>query len=142
MLIDEKKLINLDVTLAEVIRDHLLAFKKMKRHGVLYSKSGKHMDSDYDIKKHGDDTEWLLKELIWTFNTIALGGASRVPESEKMFTKIYKETLGEDLQNIQSINKLSKHSKYNKWKNNVQKTQERINNGLRLFSENFERLWD
>lgn len=139
--ISKEKLINLNSTLSEIIRDHLIQFKNMERAGIIYSKSGKLDDEDFSIAEHGDDTEWLLDELIWTFDAISRGGAAESPEAAVLMDEILESTIL-DVVFKKDIKEKSRKEKYEEWKNIIEQNRKRIDRGLLLFAENFERLWD
>ena len=133
---DNSKLINLDITLAEIIRDHLIDFKNMDRAGVLYSKNNESLDETYDQTRDGDDTEWMLDELIWTFSLLAEGGALNDPSVQKKSSFKFNE------EGVMSFEFDSEEGSKEDWLNEIGEVQARIDSGLILFAKMFQRLWD
>lgn len=128
----KNELINLNTTLAKVIRDYLIEFKKMNRGGIIYEVDGE------------NKTEWFLDELIWTFNTVYLGGATEDEKPRKIWDEITFGATNKDKPEdvLNEIKSLYSNPKMRIWEKEVRQTQERINEGLRLFSIYFEGLWD
>jgi hypothetical protein len=129
MIIEKRDLYNLDVTLAEIILKHLVAFKGIHRHGILYSHEFE-KDSFIHFSDFSDDTEWFLDELIWTFSELTTDASNS--ENETLFMK-------------NATGKAFTEEEKAKWDNIMDETKAReirINNGLRLFGKYFRHLWD
>lgn len=137
-------LFSLDNSLAYVIRDALIAFKNMDRAAVTYSEGEiTWKDGEEDRSNWVDKSEWFLDELIWTFNTISLGGVTGLPEIEALIHEVFG---GIDLSKPdyinESLDKAHAHPSYQKMRELEDAAQARVNAGLKLFADNFERLWD
>lgn len=146
------KLWNMDNTLAEIIYEWLVAFKKAPRNGILYSKTVDLIaprEEPVDWEKH-DDTEWLLDELIWTFDIIRNGGAMHSPEATALWdAESDKHDYSLDFQKNENGDAVFVS---HMWENDeagrdeyyavVKRVQERVDSGLKLFAEMFEGLWD
>lgn len=137
-------LFNFDASLAAVIRDGIAAFRKHNI-SVIYVEGGSYRDYGEDDNVV-DKTEWLFDELIWTFDTIANGGVRCLPDVEALMMEAY----GESEQTLTPVEGKS----YSLWsisgvKEDAKKEmrrleneyQERVERGLKLFAEHFERLW-
>lgn len=125
-------LFNFDQSLAHVIRDGLVAFKKYNC-AVLHVENGE------------NKTDWMLDEIIWTFDTLANGGASALPDVEDLYDKAFAnvsreivtrddgsrvwKSVGIDKEFLEEAKKLEKLH------------QERINRGLKFFIDVYEWLW-
>lgn len=121
---DKTDLYNLDITLARIIHTYLVAFRDMERHGVIYEQDGE------------DKTDWLLEELIWTFETIS--NENTTPEIEELSNEIYGVNVGTDYR----LKTLRDHPKYSLYAGMLRRNEKRISNGLELFSKYFRSLWD
>lgn len=137
--ITKKELWNLDATLADIIHQYLVAFKESDRHLILYSHEYDSPDFD-PMSDYSDDTEWFLDELIWTFETLANGGET--PEIEELISEVFggERTMVIDDEGYVSFN--LDEEKYAKLRETEKAVQARIQAGLKMFSENFQRLWD
>lgn len=139
--ITEKELWNLDSTLANIIYQHLVAFKGYERHLVLYSHE--YDDPDFDpMSEYSDDTEWFLDELIWTFDALRRGGVSGLPDIEEMASEIFGIENAMTIDENGLVKSNIDEEKLEKMRALESEYQNRINNGLALFAKNFERLWD
>jgi len=149
--IEFKNLANLDVYLAEIIRDSLIQFRdNLPPEVMLYSKEWKDADWHSD-ENASDDTQWLLGELIWTFNYLAndssptsmepLVDNEEITESGILFTKIYNELKAEDFGINEFIDKLQTHPDYALYKGMQRRERERAKEGLKLFAEYYQGLW-
>lgn len=154
MNIKKEDLINLDVTLAEIIKEHLVAFKNMERLGILYSKDweGQNPQLKYETE-FSDDTEWFLDELIWTFTMISKR-LNDPPfddeELQQVLNQIHTNLENEignyrqndnadDIFNVTAKINSEEYKAYNK---KLSEIEERIQNGLSLFSRYYTSLWD
>jgi len=149
--IEFKNLANLDVFLAEIIRESLIQFRdNLPPELMLYSKEWK--DSTWHSDENvSDDTQWFLNELIWTFNYLANDSSSasmepllnneEITESGVLFTKMYNELKGEEVGINDLLDKLQTHPDYALYKGMQRRERERAKEGLKLFAEYYQALW-
>jgi hypothetical protein len=149
--IEFKNLANLDVYLAEIIRDSLTQFRdNLPPEMMLYSKEWKNSEwhSDENVS---DDTDWFLNELIWTFTYLAKDYSAEsaepiieneeITESNRLFAKIYAELKGEETDTITILDKIQTHPDYALYKGMQRRERERAREGLKLFAEYYQALW-
>jgi hypothetical protein len=149
--IEFKNLANLDVFLAEIIRDSLIQFRdNLPPELMLYSKEWKDAEwhSDENVT---DDTQWFLNELIWTFTYLANDSSSAsmeplvdnedITESGMLFAKMYNELKGEEIGINDFLEKLETHPDYALYKGMQRRERERAKEGLKLFAEYYQALW-
>lgn len=117
-------LYNLDMSLAKVIHKYLVEFRNMDRQCVIY--------------KNMDETNKLLDELIWTFDTIANQGYT--PELRELSEELHGADTSEDFS--RKIKNLRNHPKYELYGQKTRETERRIDEGLKLFAKYFRSLWD
>lgn len=141
-----------DHTLALIIHPTLVLLKKHK-HGSPYvdledaPHIGKGEETDFG---HGDDKihdrwEWVLDEMIWTFERLAAGDEHDyyfVPykDDEPVDRMGYKNSKTGEMKYLQTEDQAREMGRYDP--ELQKKYQERINNGLRLFGKYYQALWD
>lgn len=136
-------LFNLDMSLAYVIRDALIAFKNYDRVGVTYSEGDiTWKDGEEDRSNWVDKSEWFLDELIWTFDTISRGGVDGIPEIDALIQEIFGEVVNRSGDLNTSLATAHNHPEYKRMRELENAAQARVDAGLKLFAENFQRLWD
>lgn len=141
---------SLDHTLALIIHPALVMLKE-KQHGSpntddedvpveLRSTSAGPKENEWDVDdNHFKRWEWILDEMIWTFDQLA--NERELPEDE--FWLVKPEGM-----RFEELNDGSGHSKlvYDVEpvmnKEAVEAYDKRINNGLRLFGKYYRGLWD
>lgn len=137
-------LINFDCALAGIIRDGLIAFRKYN-HAVLYVEGGNY--GDYGLDPNVEDkTEWFFDELIWTFDTLYKGGVASLPDVSELRHKALNDAVrdtearnenGDRIWKLDGVNEEA----WNEMRALEEKYQDRIDRNLRLFAENYQRLW-
>ena len=141
-----------DHTLALIIHPTLVMLKKHK-HGSPYVDPedaphiGKGEETDFG---HGDDKihdrwEWVLDEMIWTFECLADGDDTKhyfVPykDDEPVDRMGWRDHETGEMKYIQSEEDARRVGRFDP--DLRKKYQERINNGLRLFGKYYQALWD
>jgi hypothetical protein len=130
--IDPHDVWSMDNTLASIIHPMLIELKKAKHGGPyvddedvpenLRSTNAKPREPDEVDEFHFDRWDWVLDEMIWTFETLNT-------EWSNQFYTPPKGEWGEG--NYGSFDSEGR-----------EKMQKRINNGLRLFGKYYQSLWD
>ena len=144
----EKQCWNLDYALARIIAGGLRSFIRMKRYGVpsFYVEDNKNPDSFADAQKMDDaDKRWNedLAKMLWSFEQIA----DDYPDDPHTiwFNKAWKETEGKgvipfDFDENRLVDNLP-DAPDSVWKD-AEEYRAKIKEGLTLFAEHFESLWD
>jgi len=124
---NKNDLYNLDITLSKIITEHLKEFKKLKRHAIIYPENAQATEED--------QTNWLLDELIWTFQTIAGQNHQDILNEEMHRQTLHKKMNNQPLTYIEELH-------WNAYQQQEKEKEERITRGLTLFSKYFRMLWD
>jgi len=146
--IEEKELWNLDSTLADIIHQYLVAFKKSERLGVLYSHMFEEPDFSYEKYEYmvTNDTDWFLDELIWTFEVLSNGGVDNIPEVDVLIQEVFGApdamTFEKSETGLASMTFNLDEEKHAELRALEKHYQERINRGLAMFAKYFQSLWD
>jgi hypothetical protein len=131
---------NMDSTLAMIILPMLIQLKKTK-HGSpfvddedvpdrLKSINAKPKENEWDTDEfHHDRWEWVLDEMIWTFEQIQ-------PDNDWEQLYFKKKPSNNDSGFVKFLNSFEVD------REGLKKHNERIDNGLRLFGKYYRGLWD
>lgn len=144
--IDDHDLWSADTTLAYIILPVLKKLNKQKRGAPSVDDDDvpenirsnvAPADKEFDVdKNHFNRWDWVMNEMIWTFEQIA---------DDRALDKFFKGN--NDLEFVETENGLFELVKGDKHtrefdKEGYVKYDERINNGLRLFGKYYRGLWD
>jgi len=126
-------LINFDQSLAEVIYNGIVSYRKYNRHVM------------YEDEDGNDLTEWWFEEVLWTFDTIRKGGAGNHPDVMALWYKASENATfgtrpsGEHLHVFYSEG--MDEEIRDEWCALEERYQERVSKGLQLFAERFQSMW-
>lgn len=127
-------LINFDQSLAHVIYNGLVAYRKYNRH-VMYED-----DTDNDL------TEWWFDEVLWTFDTIRKGGVGSHPEVTALYEAAFENAtrllvpVGDSNLSTYEVDGVDEDLK-EAWLDKSCELQHRVDRGLGLFAERFQSMW-